>query len=140
MGFFLRVAFAIFGYFATTLICLPDVEALGGFFSILLFLCHLGCGEKMGQCLLSSSSGMLHQIFFFFYSPRGKKQICKRIYIDLFVEDYSVVIIAKPGNGRVSARCWRYVSIIGYAILFVLHPAGPLEHSILCNYCINFKR
>lgn len=56
------------------------------------------------------------------------------------MEDYSAVIIAKSGNGQVSARCWRYVSIMEYAILFVLHPAGLLEHSVLCNYCINFKR
>lgn len=73
-------------------------------------------------------------IRFFLHLEEGSR------YIDVFVEDYSVVIIAKPGNGRVSAHCWRYVSILGYAILFVLHPAGPLEHSILCNYCINFKR
>lgn len=30
---------------------------------------------------------------FFFYIPRGKKQICKQTYTDLCVEDYSVVII-----------------------------------------------
>lgn len=112
-----------------------------GLFPIFLFLPHLGWGEKMGKCFP-------YQVLifrnappdYFFYSLRVKKQICKQIYIDLCVEDYSDVIIAKPGNGRVSVHCWRYVSIIGYAILFVLHPAGLLEHSILCNYCINFKR
>lgn len=73
-------------------------------------------------------------------SSRGKKQIYKQTYVDLFLKDDSIVIIEKPGNSRVSARSWRYVSIIRYAILFVLHPAGPLEYSILCNYCINLKR
>lgn len=106
----------------------------GPFFNTSVFI-HLGWGEKMGNTffLRSLSSGMPHQIFFL-HLEEGSR------YIDVFVEDYSVVIIAKPGNDRVSAHCWRYVSILGYAILFVLHPAGPLEHSILCNYCINFKR
>lgn len=86
----------------------PRCGDIGGLFSILLFSSHLAWGEEDGA-MPSFSDSYLQEcpirffvFFFFFYSPRRKKQICKQIYIDLFVEDYSVVIIAKSGNGRVS--------------------------------------